>query len=47
VAIEYQEMNSTILKVIIGIAVVLSVSAIFWIDTLLYVIGMAVEISGY
>ena len=47
VAIEYQEMNSTILKVIIGIAVVLSVSAIFWIDTLLYIIGMAVEISGY
>lgn len=47
VAIEYQEMNSTFLKVTIGLAVILSVTAIFWIDTLLYVIGIAVETSGY
>jgi NADH-quinone oxidoreductase subunit N len=48
VAIEYQDMTNTIiLKVIIGMSVVLSLSAIFWIDTLLYIIGMAVEISGY
>ncbi len=47
VVIEYQEMNSTILKVIIGIAVVLSVTAIFWIDPLMQLISMAVETSGY
>ncbi len=48
VAIEYQDMTNTIiLKVIIGISVALSISAIFWIDTLLYIIGMAVEMSGY
>ena len=48
VVIEYQDMSNTIiLKVVIGISVALSVTAIFWVDTLIYFINMAVETSGY
>ncbi len=46
--VEYKDtVNTIVLKVIIGISVVLSISAIFWIDVLMQVISRAVRLSGY
>ncbi len=47
VVIVYQEVNSTILKVIIGISMILAVTSIFYIDGLMEFIKVAVETSGY
>jgi NADH-quinone oxidoreductase subunit N len=45
--IEYQDMNSTILKVIVGIAVTFAISAVFWLSTLFDIINFAVVSSGF
>jgi NADH-quinone oxidoreductase subunit N len=47
IAIEYRAMNNLILKVIIGIAVAFSILSIFWLDTILAIVKMAVQTSGY
>lgn len=47
VVIEYQEMNSTILKVIIGIAVVFAITAVFWLDIVMETLIIAIQSSGY
>ena len=45
--LEYQDMNSIILKVIIGIAVACAVTAIFWLSTILDIVNTAVQTSGF
>ncbi|MBI3874308.1 MAG: NADH-quinone oxidoreductase subunit NuoN [Arcobacter sp.] len=47
VALEYQAMNNLILKVIIGIAVTFAITAVFWLDTIISVVRVAVQSSGY
>ena len=45
--IEYQDMQSTILKVVIGIAAFFVSTSIFWVSPLLELIDQAVKISGF
>lgn len=45
--IEYEEMSNTILKVVVSISVVLSVTSLLWMGTLLEIINSMVVASGY
>ena len=45
--IEYQEVNSIALKVILGIAVFFVTTAIFWISPVLDIVDQAIKVSGF
>ncbi len=47
VVLEYQAVNNLILKVIITISVVFAITAVFWLDSIVSIVRMAVEVSGY
>jgi NADH-quinone oxidoreductase subunit N len=45
--VEYEEMNSTIVKVIVGISVACALTSLFWMGPLLEIINAAVVSSGF
>lgn len=47
IAVEYQDMNSMALKVLVAIAIVFTVTSIFWLSPLLDYISVAVQSSGF